>query len=331
VNTIYALGQATLFAGLAALRDKIDPTNVFMYDQQAPGYTSPVSVSCSRHRPSPSWRPFVATYTIYLRSFAPWRQFGALIKQNAIPMPAIVISPPTMFGPGVSFVTLPLPFGGAFHGDGRGFSLDTDSPSVTARVNALLEVDLNAGTAGQQKAWCDESRGPWMGVGFDAHAVGTPTTEFSVSKQGQSVTAVIAYGAANPLVTGAPDIDARGEFLLSAGAGNLTIVSTVTGDQFPACESFIEDARGTKLFLGGFAPENKEQIARLFGGQNKPKKVWFESEVVVSVDASGLFKQLRGGGSGSNVSGPACGSLELSPAQWNASIMNSIPMPPDAR
>jgi hypothetical protein len=272
----------------------------------------------------------MSIYRIYMRSFAPWRRFGSLIKAGSISIPVVEYHAPAMFDPGVSVRLAPLPYGGDFHGDGRGFSLDTTSPAVTARVNALLEVQVPVGLAGQKRAWCNESRGPSMGLGFESSAVGVPDAEFTVSKEGGSVKAIIDYGAPNPLVKGAPDINARGEFVLQAVPGTLTITTTITGDQFPACESFIEDSRGSKLFLGGFAPNNKEQILRLFGSMNKPPEVWFESEIVVTIDPVGAFKTVKGGGSGSNSSGPYCEGLTLSVTEWNARIMGSIAMPPDA-
>ena len=269
-------------------------------------------------------------YKIYMRSFAPWNQFGELTKTRGIPVPVVEYRLPSVFDMGVSMRLADLPFGGPFHGDGRGFSLDTGSPGVTARVNALLEVVLPDGVAGKSRVWCDESRGPWMGVGFEETAFGTPGSKLTVSKDGQAVKAVISYWAANPLVKGAPDIDAAAEYSLTLENDKLTIVATVTGDQFPACESFIEDEKKNKVFLGGFAPANKEQILRLYGKMNKPSEVWFESEIVVAVDSNGYFQGVTGGGSGSNTTGPACEGLKMSVTEWNARIMSSIPMPSDA-
>src|SRR5215208_2615299 len=199
----------------------------------------------------------MATYRIYMRSFAPWREFGAFTEPSTlhVPLPSLPsVGPPRPYpAPPVAAVT----FGGAYHGDARGFSVDTASPGVTARINAYLDVNLSSGSAGVQKIWCDESRGPWMTFGPGGRAVGTAKATFSVSKSGQSITAIIDYGAPNPLVRGAPDIDARGEFILTTGNEALPIDAIISGDQFPACESFIQDPIGNKVFLGGFAPQNK--------------------------------------------------------------------------
>ncbi len=272
-------------------------------------------------------------YKIYLRSFAPWLQFGELSKSRTLPLPIPVVQyhAPTWYDSGVSITAGTVSYGGPFHGDGRGFSLDTTSPSVTARINAYLEVVLPTGVSGQNKVWCNESQGPWMGVGLESNATAIPGSTLTVQKSGQLVNAVIDVWAANPLVrVVAPDIDAKGEYGLRWENDKLTIDATVTGDQFPACETFIEDPRGNKIFLGGFAPQSKEQILRLYGQLNKPKEVLFESEIVVTLDSSGAFKQVTGGGSGSNVTGPSCEGLTMSVTEWNARVMGSIPMPSDA-
>lgn len=269
-------------------------------------------------------------YKIYLRSFAPWKEFGALTKERTLHVP--VPSPPGWAmgqSPLPSYV--PIKFGGSYHGDGRGFSLETTNPAVTARVNAFLEVNLVTGKGGARRVWCDQSRGPLMGFGPEDTAVGVPTSTMTAMKTGTSVTVVIAYGAPNPLVKGAPDIDARGEYSLTPQAGAIQIDAVITGDQFPACESFIEDPRGKKVFVGGFAPNNKEEILRLYGSMNKPRKIWFRSHMVISIDDAGNFLKVQGGGSGSNATTPASRGLDWTPERWNTHMMHSIPMPSDVR
>ena len=269
-------------------------------------------------------------YTIYLRSFAPWRRFGTLVPEGAIQVPSVRVRPPTMFGPQIEVGLTPLPFAGAFHGDGRRFSLETGSPHVSSRVSSYLKLDVDTGTALEKKAWCDPSHGPSQGVGFHSTAVGEPNATFDVKKSGSAIVATIAYGAANPLVATAPDVDARGEYTFRVDAGSVDIVATITGDQFPACESFIEDACGAKLFVGGFAPDNKEQITRLFGAMNKPDSIWFESHLSVKVDKRGCFLEVQGGGNGTNTTGPMSETLKMTPLEWNKRVITSIPMPSDA-
>jgi hypothetical protein len=267
-------------------------------------------------------------YKIYMRSFAPWREFGEKVAPSRLYAPVPAIGPSSGYpGPRVAAVAT---FGGAFHGDARGFSLDTTAGGVTARVNAYIEVDLSTGAQVSHNAWCHDSRGPWMFAGPVGEATGTVDATFTVTRKGQSVHAVIEYGASNPLVKPSPDIDARGEFTLTPGPGKLTIGATITGDQFPACESFIQDPTGTKIFLGGFAPPNKGELNRLFGSMNKPQEVWFESHIVVKTDPAGSFLDLEGAGSGSNLTGPSCENVTMGVKAWNVRIMGSIPMPADA-
>jgi hypothetical protein len=271
----------------------------------------------------------MAIYKIYLRSFAPWKDFGIFTKQRSIHIPVPMPGPWAMTPMPVPS-TIPIKFGGGYHGDGRGFSVETGNSAITARVSAFIEVNLPSGMAGNRRVWCDESRGPLMGFGPEDAAVGVPTSTVTAMKKGAGLAVVMAYGAANPLFKGAPDIDAKGEYALMPGVGTLQIDAVITGDQFPACESFIEDPSGKKIFVGGFAPDNKEQIMRLYGGMNRPKKIWFQSHLVISLDAAGNFVKVEGGGSGSNATAPQCKGMAMSVLQWNSHIMNSIPMPRDA-
>jgi hypothetical protein len=267
----------------------------------------------------------MATYKLYLRSFAPWNEFGALVDGRTIHV--AVPSRPPMPYPRTAAIEL----AGHFHGDSRGFSLETQNAAVTARVNYWVAISLPDGTVESSRAWCDPSRGPWMGVGAQRTAVGTPKARHSVTRSGEGVKVTLEYGAPNPLVKGAPDIDARAQCLLTGVPGGLQIDTLLTGDQFPACEAFVEDGRGSKVFLAGFAPQNRGQVLRLYGHMNRPRKIWFQSHIVLATDPQGNFGNVRGGGSGTNQSAPASSSLGMSLAQWNAQIMKSIPMPADAR
>lgn len=269
----------------------------------------------------------MAIYKIYLRSFAPWKEFGAFTKERSVHVPAPPRGP---WGLGQMPSSMPIKFGGSYHGDGRGFSLDTKSPDVTARVNAFLEVDLTTLAGSNRRVWCDESFGPWMGFGPADRGFSVPTSTISSIRIGTSLTVVLEYGAPNPLFKGAPKIDARGEYVLTPGAGTLQIDAVITGDQFPACESFIEDPREAKIFVGGFGPESKDQILRLYGSMNDPKKIWFQSHMIISIDDAGNFLTVQGGGSGSNATSPTSKGLGISIVQWNRRIMHSIPMPRDA-
>lgn len=264
-------------------------------------------------------------YKIYMRSFAPWKEFGAITNKTTISVPTPPRFPFTM-----GFGSAPVALGGAFHGDGRGFSLDTASPAITSRVVYWAEVNLDTATVSNSASWCDESRGPVGGVGPHGRGTAVPKASARVRREGQGMVVTMEYEAANPLVPGAPDIDANGEFGFLLKNGVLLIDATITGDQFPACETFLVDGRGGKVFLGGFAPQNKEQFTRLFGSMNKPEQIWFESSVAINVDGSGYFQSIAGGGSGTQSSGPASSSMVVSLPTWNTRLMASIPMPADA-
>ena len=133
----------------------------------------------------------MAIYKIYVRSFALWKEFGAFTKQRSIQVPVPRPGPSPM-APTPIPSTIPIKFGGSYHGDGRGFSMETGNPGVTARVSAFVEVNVATGVAGSRRVWCDESRGPWMAIGPEDAATGVPTSTVTVLKNGAGVAVLIA-------------------------------------------------------------------------------------------------------------------------------------------
>src|ERR1035438_9609021 len=80
---------------------------------------------------------------IYLRSFAPWKDFAGMIPRYTTP-------------------TIPMG-GGPYHGDGRKFS--TGTAGVTSRISSYVTLNYAAMVLAQTKVWSDISIGPWMMVG----------------------------------------------------------------------------------------------------------------------------------------------------------------------
>jgi hypothetical protein len=93
--------------------------------------------------------------------------------------PRVPFPMPTM-GAGVSV-------GGAYHGDGRGFSLDTSSPAVTSRVVFWAEVNLDTVTVSKSASWCDESIGPLGGFGPQGRATAIPKTKTLARRDGHGM------------------------------------------------------------------------------------------------------------------------------------------------
>jgi len=169
--------------------------------------------------------------------------------------------------------------------------VDTDS-STTSRVNLQFSVDVEHGNLNGSKVWCDPSFGPYSMVGPRVGDRGKPKAHITSFKDGTDFCVAAEYTGANPLVPGAPAIGAQGEYRLGYdSAGNVLSVQTkISGDQFPACESFVDVGLGHGVFLGGFASESRAQILPLYGQLNQPDAIYFESRVRILLNAHGAFQ-----------------------------------------
>lgn len=97
-----------------------------------------------------------------------------------------------------------------------------------------------------------------------------------------------------------PDLDvfAKINFDIDKSQGVLGIDAAVFGDQFPNCEAFVEDARGTKVFLGASVrigyPVNAWGGSTLRGVQTLPM---FSSDLEIKLDSLGEFESFSSGSS----------------------------------
>jgi hypothetical protein len=267
-------------------------------------------------------------YRLYMRSFAPWPLFGG------------VIPGPTY----ENFGRLEYINNSNFHGDDRWFSLATDDSRVTSRINFSLDISPAEKKAGSPMVWCNESRGPILFLGPDDKRTAKPsaTVIYFPDNQRGSLHVDVAFSAANPLVPGAPSISAQAALDLAFNPGTnpsstsgfglsptLSIETTITGDQFPALECFLQDQGKQKIFLGGFAPESRSlgQLMRLFGQLNRPE-IYFKSSVLITTSAEGVFDSISGS-FGTQLRGSSQLVYPSSVKNWNAMIMGSIPKPSD--
>jgi hypothetical protein len=95
-----------------------------------------------------------------------------------------------------------------------------------------------------------------------------------------------------------PDLDvfAKINFDIDKVNGILRIDAEIFGDQFPNCEAFIEDARGTRVFLGASVrigyPVNWYGDSTLRGVKTLPM---FSSDLKIKLDAAGNFRSFKSG------------------------------------
>ncbi len=153
-------------------------------------------------------------YKVYVRSFAPFKEFG-----------------------------------GWFHGDGAKRKATTSS-QVTARMTAMVAFDPSKGSIGTPTGFCDPSSHPILGratgtvrVRKDLVVSGPSWVKFRLSAS-----------AGNPLTPSfaTPLIDVHVTLLAAIQPAYLGVSGELRGDQFPSAEVFLEDASGNRRMLYSF-------------------------------------------------------------------------------
>lgn len=281
-----------------------------------------VIILVRRGDPPPPPPPITRRYRIHLRAFAPWREFGGAIPASVTPRGWI------------NNIN--------YRGDDRGFSVETGNRLVTSRINFQASVDITGARVTGVRAWSDPSHGPWLFLGPEGEETASPRATVASHRQsqptyGSGLRADISVSGPNPLVPLSPAINARSEYIFTLATdgplGPRLIVNTrLSGDQFPACETFLDDDAGGKVFLGGYAPPSMLDLLRLFGGLNQPRYIYFTSNVTILLGADGRFREVFGAwGTQSSPPMLPLPSSRFSLSQWNQMLMRQIPMPPDAQ
>ena len=146
-------------------------------------------------------------------------------------------------------------FGGPFKGDGANRKFQTD-PNASSRMRGSIGLDVSSGgitKTGQEQR------------GSISHAFGISTmseaelqSNLSESTNEDGLTsAVLGFELSgnNDLVPGSPDIDAKGVIGIAARdlgeeGSIISFSGEITGDKFPANETFVTDQSGIGVFLG---------------------------------------------------------------------------------
>ncbi len=195
--------------------------------------------------------PQNATFRIEQRSFAPWKKFGDLFGINNFMIPD-----------------------NQFRGDDRGFSLSdiATMPGYTNRVTTRLysssKFTLN------KNGLLEHYVGASITVGKPSFGmlIGLPEERTGFSDAKHTATfknnwlEMRVYGS-DPLVKPAPDIDwkltAKTSFTKDRQNNYfLKIEGKIAGKGFPAYESFIEDKKGTRVFLFTIASPKENDLAK---------------------------------------------------------------------
>ena len=165
----------------------------------------------------------------------------------------------------VSRSFLPQESFGGFHGDGRGFSTDGDD-TARVRTGVLLRPDARGGMrAVEGGARSDETR---LGPGA---LTARPGVTAQSQRRGSSTSVRMEVEAANPLVLRAPDVDTQSTFTVRSQGNNLHVHAHVSGDAFPAAETFVRDHEGNAVFIGVHRlPDGILTGGRMFGEGLEP-------------------------------------------------------------
>lgn len=125
---------------------------------------------------------------------------------------------------------------------------------VSARVHQRINFDTDK-TSMNASAWSSQT---WKTSTPSHKTRAIPSLNFTddlnISSKGDSKT--FSFGthvaAANPDISGSPDIDIFSDFSITENkkAGTLSISGKLNGDNFPSTEAFITDPNGNNLFIG---------------------------------------------------------------------------------
>jgi len=187
-------------------------------------------------------------------------------------------------------------FGLGFSGDGadRGF---TTSSTVTSRVSQTVDIDFNQSTPtvadGQQVS--DLSHHPILGTDRAPVKKGLKNVQTGETSTGaKQVSFQTEIESANPLTDFGgplnPNIDLDGAFSISSNqeTGVLSISANITGDNFPAAESFISDSAGNSVFIGVSALQGNPRSGLPGEGGNER----INNDLQINFNSDGVFQNV---------------------------------------
>lgn len=144
--------------------------------------------------------------------------------------------------------------GGKYRGDNRGFG-----DAGTSRISATIDLNLS-GTKGITRT--DENYDGADTYSSDGELITYSDANGSSKLSGNKTVGAISdanltfeIAGNNDAISGSPNINVKGNLFISTldfqdGSSFAAISGRITGDKFPANETFITDNSGTRVFLG---------------------------------------------------------------------------------
>jgi RHS repeat-associated protein len=194
----------------------------------------------------------------------------------------------------ISAATVRDPLSREFSGDDRNASLDEDA---TARGRAEIDYDPVARLVSLPiKPYANDthtSEWDWTNpFGSKDEARAGVYYRMNQFQRGKRTVVDLLYSTYNPLTPqwATPAVDVMARIVLHHNAKNQTLEVTykVFADGYPSTEAFIEDAAGTRVFLGA-RKEEGHPATKLPGG---PTELRFKGAITINLDENGNFKDI---------------------------------------
>lgn len=201
----------------------------------------------------------------------------------------------------------PESFGGGFQGDNRGFTTD---PDATARITSEISIDTDDQTEITENdvsafsdpsihhllPWWERTEIPTVDILHQnvKHDGNITTIEIKTKHAGKDALLYLGPVGDSPNIAGSLDVYTDLTIVDNRDTNIMTINGTLTGDNFPATESFITDPSGQSLFLGTGTPgEFASPITALPHGGERPIA---DISLSVTTDEQGNFVSVTADG-----------------------------------
>jgi hypothetical protein len=215
-------------------------------------------------------------------------------------------------------------FGGVFVGDGANRSFGTN-PKASSRISG--SVDLNLSGSGITKTGSSRQGSFSINAAFGTGSESKANLTSGVSGEHSNGTSAMAdvdfhLSGNNSQVPGSSDIDTKGQMQVGVvemgEEGSMaTFSGQITGDKFPANETYVTDQNGTGVFLGvsGADPgkggnEHTGPFTQLPGDNNRSMSKF---TIGIKFDSKGNIKSVMVGGK------------SFTPQDWNKQFQKKDP------